>query len=138
MKKIFLCLVAFISFSSYVIAQEPIAAKAETSKQLTKEQTAEVFAKKEADLVELFKRADLNDDQQTKSRAVIAEYSTQSKVVKADELLSVDVKKIKLKELSTIRNNKLKEIMGDAQYKAYEAARKAQKDANEVAGVYKN
>lgn len=138
MKKIFLCLVTFISISSFVHSQDVATSKAEVTKQFTKEQKADMAAKKEADLVELFNRADLNADQQSKSRSVMADYSSQTKAIKTDVTLSEDDKKAKLKVLSDERNSKLIEIMGEAQYKAYQTAKKAQKEANEIAEAKKN
>ncbi len=135
MKKMFLCLVAFISIYSFVNAQD-VAVKAEAPK-LTKEQKAEMAAKKEADLVELFKRADLTADQEKQVRAAMDEASAKNKVIKSDAALSEDDKKAKMKEVSDAKNAKLKEIMGADKYKAYNTAKKAQKEANDAAEAAK-
>ncbi len=137
MKKMFLCLVAFISITSFINAQEVATVKAEAPK-LTKEQKAELAAKKEADLIEVFKKAELTDEQQKQTRAALDEFSAQSKIVKNDASLGEDEKKGKLKELSDTKNSKLKEAMGVAKYKAYNAAKREQKEANEAAGAKKN
>ncbi|MBS4042457.1 MAG: hypothetical protein KGZ59_01445 [Chitinophagaceae bacterium] len=124
MKKIFLGLICLISLTTITNAQVN-----STKKELTKEQQESMAAKKEADLIELFKRADLNEEQQAKSRAAMTDYHNQALATKADASLSAEEKTTKIKLLSEEKENKLKEIMGEFQYKAFETARKAQKES---------
>ena len=123
MKKIFLSCICIISLTTITSAQV-----SNTKKELTKEQQETLAARKEADLIELFKRADLNDEQQAKSRAVMADFSLQATAIKADNTLTNEDKTAKIKVLSEAKENKLKEIMGEFQYKAFVTARTAQKE----------
>jgi hypothetical protein len=85
---------------------------------------------KEKNLVELFKRADLNDVQQIKSRMVITSYEAQIAAVLDNTKQSFEEKKNKIKLLNEEQDKELKEIMGAAQFKAFETARQAQKLKN--------
>lgn len=113
MKKMLLCVITVLCFVNITEAQ-------------TKSNT--ILSKKETDLVELFKRADLNDDQQIKSRAVITAYEAQISAIKTDATLSINIKKNKIDLLMVEQDNELKEIMGAPQFKAFETGRRVQKD----------
>lgn len=104
-------------------------AAAPQAKQLSKEDKAAMKAKQEADLAEAFRRADLTPDQEKKAREIMAEASAKNKDIKMDAKLSEDEKKAKMKEVNDAKNDKLKEAMGEPKYKAFQTARKAQKEA---------
>lgn len=113
MKKMLLCVITVLCFVNITEAQ-------------TKSNT--ILSKKETDLVELFKRADLNDDQQIKSRAVITAYDAQISAIKTDATIAITDKKYKIELLMVEQDNELKEIMGSPQFKAFETGRQVQKD----------
>jgi hypothetical protein len=96
---------------------------------MTKAEKDAAKAKKEADLVEAFTKAELTADEQAKCRAVLNESNEKTKPVKADATLSEDAKKEKLEAIYKERNDSLKAIMGDAKYKVFKATQKAQKEA---------
>jgi hypothetical protein len=98
-------------------------------KTMTKEEKIAAKAKKEADLVEAFTKADLSTDEQLKCRAVLEASNEQTKPIKADASLSDDAKKAKLDAIYKERNESLKAIMGDAKFKIFKAMQKAQKEA---------
>lgn len=113
MKKMLLCVITVLCFVNITEAQ-------------TKSNT--ILSKKETDLVELFKRADLNDDQQIKSRAVITAYDAQISAIKTDATIAITDKKYKIELLMIEQDIELKEIMGAPQFKAFETGRRVQKD----------
>lgn len=86
-------------------------------------------AKKEAELMEAFTKAELNAGQQAECRAILTASNDQTKPIKADATLSEDAKKEKLEAIYKERNDKLKAVMGDAKYKVFKATQKAQKEA---------
>ena len=86
-------------------------------------------AKKEADLVEAFKKADLTDEQQKKAREVLDASNEKSKAIRADSKLTDEEKKAKAEEVKKEKNDKLKEVLGELKYKAFMQAQKAQKEA---------
>jgi hypothetical protein len=112
------------------IATEPASTITEPAvKTMTKEEKSAAKAKKEADLVEAFTKADLSTDEQLKCRAVLEASNEQTKPIKADASLSDDAKKAKLDAVYKERNESLKAIMGDAKFKIFKAMQKAQKEA---------
>ena len=104
--------------------------KAPQEKTMSKEEKAAAKAKKEADLQEVFKTAGLTADEIQKFRTIVEESSALNKTVKADTLLSEEQKTQKTKENTKARDAKLKELLGEAKYKALKDAQKAQKEAN--------
>jgi hypothetical protein len=112
------------------IAAEPATTTIEPAvKTMTKEEKIAAKAKKEADLVEAFTKAELSADEQLKCRAVLEASNEQTKPIKADASLSEDAKKAKLDAVYKERNDNLKAIMGDAKFKIFKATQKAQKEA---------
>ncbi len=87
---------------------------------------------KEANLVEAFKKAELTDDQQKAARSVLDASNEKSKAVKNDASISEEDKKSKLDEVYKEKNEKLKEVMGEAKHKVFKQTQKAQKDAAAV------
>ena len=104
--------------------------KAPQEKTISKEEKAAAKAKKEADLQEVFKTAGLTADEIQKFRTIVEESSALNKTVKADTSLSEEQKTVKTKENTKARDAKLKELLGEAKYKALKDAQKAQKEAN--------
>ena len=104
--------------------------KAPQEKTMSKEEKAAAKAKKEADLQEVFKTAGLTADEIQKFRTIVEESSALNKTVKADTSLSEEQKTQKTKENTKARDAKLKELLGEAKYKALKDEQKAQKEAN--------
>ena len=132
MKKIFICLLVSISVFANAQAQSATAttdANTAAKKTMTKADKEAAKAKKEADLVEAFTKAGLTSAEQDKARAVLAEFNDKTKPVKDDAGLSEDERKAKLDDIYKERNEQLKIVMGDAKYKLFKAAQKAQKEA---------
>ena len=117
----------FLSFTA-AVAQEKAPDKAPQEKTMSKEEKAAAKAKKEADLQEAFKTAGLTADEQQKFKAIVEESAALNKTVKADTSLTDDEKMIKSKENTKVRDAKLKELLGEAKYKALKDAQKAQKE----------
>lgn len=112
-----------------VQAQEKEAVKAPQEKTMSKEDKAAAKAKKESDLLEAFKTADISDAEQIKVRAIMEENSAFGKTLKADATLSDEDRKAKNKEYYKISNEKLKELIGPDKYKTFKDVQKAQKEA---------
>ena len=130
MKKIFVCLLVSTSIFVTAHAQSVTAnSDAAVKKEMTKAEKQAAKEKKEADLTEAFNKAGLTTTEQEKARAVLTEFNEKTKPVKADASLSDDAKKAKLDAINKERNDQLKIVMGDAKYKAFKAAQKAQKEA---------
>jgi hypothetical protein len=84
---------------------------------------------KEAQLLEAFKKADLTEEQQKKAREIMDAAGDKAKAIKTDAKLGEDEKKMKFDEINKDKNDKLKEAMGEVKYKAFQQARKYQKEA---------
>ena len=107
-------------------AQTTTAASTNT---MTKAEKEAAKAKKEADLVEAFNKAELTADEQAKCRTILDESNEKTKPVKADATLTEDARKVKLDAIYKERNDSLRAIMGDAKYKVFKATQKAQKES---------
>lgn len=117
-----------LSFTA-AVAQEKASDKAPQEKMMSKEDKAAAKAKKEADLQEAFKTAGLTAEEQQKFKAIVDETSALNKTIKADTSLSDDEKMTKSKENTKARDTKLKELLGEAKYKALKDVQKSQKEA---------
>ena len=137
MKKVFLSLfVLAIGITSnaqklatkeaQIAPQAPVMAQPKMSK----EQKDAMKAKKEAELAEAFKKAELTDEQQKNARNVLDSYNEKSKAIKADAAMSADERKAKIDEISKEKNEKLKEVMGEAKNKIFKQVQKSQKEAS--------
>lgn len=102
---------------------------AKTEKEASKAEKLAAKEKKEAELVEAFKKAGLTAEEQKKCRAILDASNEKTKPVKADESLDDDAKKEKLDAIYKDRNDNLKATMGEAKYKIFKATQKAQKEA---------
>ncbi len=121
MKKIILTVFSIVAITVATNAQD-------AQPKMSKEQKEAAKAKKEADLVEAFKSAGLTDEEQKKAKEIMDAAGEKSKVVKQNTTLSEDDKKAKFEEINKEKNTKLKEAMGEAKFKAFQAARKLQKE----------
>ncbi len=117
-----------LSFTA-ATAQEKPTDKVPQEKTMSKEEKAAAKAKKEADLQEAFKTAGLTADEQQKFKAIVDESAALNKTVKADTSLTDEEKMAKSKENTKTRDTKLKELLGEAKYKALKDVQKAQKEA---------
>jgi hypothetical protein len=130
MKKLFVTMFVLGVITTSTQAQDLKATPTQPQKkEYSKVEKEAMKAKKESDLVEAFKKADLNDEQQKNVRETLDASNEKSKAIKSDSKLSEDEKKAKLDEVYKERNEKLKEIMGEMKHKAYKQAQKAQKEA---------
>jgi hypothetical protein len=125
-------LFATVVFTTALAQTEIVTATATATKTMTKAEKEAAKAKKEADLVEAFTKAELSADEQLKCRAVLDASNEQTKPIKADASLSDDAKKAKLDVVYKERNENLKAIMGDAKFKIFKATQKAQKEASKA------
>lgn len=132
MKRIFIALAIAGAFTTAANAQQAATAAPtqEAKPQMSKEEKAKMKQKQEDDMMAAFKEAGLTDEQVKQIKEANEMASNKSKEVKKDATLADDAKKIKLKEISDEKNNKLKEIMGKDKYKIYTEARKKQKEAS--------
>ncbi|MBC7845107.1 MAG: hypothetical protein H7Y10_01285 [Flavobacterium sp.] len=117
-----------LSFTA-AVAQDKTTDKAPQEKTMSKEDKAAAKAKKEADLQEAFKTAGVTADEQGKFKVIVDESSALNKTIKADSSLTADEKMTKAKENTKARDAKLKELLGEAKYKALKDIQKAQKEA---------
>lgn len=125
MKKLLLIASALFVFT-VVNAQEAV--KADKA-QPTKEEKQKMKEKQEADMAAAFKEIGLSDEQIEKVKAVSAEASKKNGEVRKNETLSDDQKLEQIKANNDEKNQKIKEIMGEEKYKAFNAIRKKQKEA---------
>lgn len=118
----------FITFTA-ANAQENKSATAQQEKTLTKEEKEAAKAKKEANLQEAFKAADLTAEEQQMVRTSLEARSAYKKSLKADTSLSEEDFNAKYKEFSKSEDEKYKAAFGEAKYKTFKATQKAQKEA---------
>ena len=129
MKHLLTTIIAIGFTYSGVQAQEQVTLKAPQEKTISKEDKAAAKAKKESDLLEAFKTANVTDDEQQKIRAIMEESSAFGKALKADASLSEEEKTAKSKEYGKAKDARYKELLGAEKYKAFKDVQKAQKEA---------
>ena len=131
MKKLFVSMLAMADITTATNAQETKIEKSKPAqeKKVSKEEKDAMKAKKEADLVEAFKSADFTAEQQTKAREIMDEAAKKGKELKANTTLTEEERKAKNKEISDAKNAKLKELVGEAKFKAFQRVQKMQKEA---------
>jgi hypothetical protein len=120
-----------LSFTA-TLAQEKKTDKVSQEKTISSQDKAAAKAKKEADLQEAFKKAELTADEQEKMRTIMEESSAYSKSLKSDTSLSEEQVKAKSAEYGKAKNARIKELLGEAKYNSLRQIQKAQKEANEV------
>jgi Spy/CpxP family protein refolding chaperone len=131
MKKVFFIVCSLFVFAAVTNAQE---AKPTETKAPTKEERQKMKEKQEADMAAAFKEIGLTDEQVNQVKAAMDEASEKNKTIKADNTLTDDQKKEKMKEVTDAKNAKIKAVMGEEKYRQYNAIRKKQKDAQATPG----
>lgn len=112
---VFICLTA--------TAQEKPADKAEA----TKEEKEAAKAKKEANLLEVFKAIQATPEEQAKLREFIKESGEYGKELRADPDFTEEEKIMKAKLYAKIKNARIRELLGDTRYQTYKDVVNAQK-----------
>ncbi|SHG51379.1 hypothetical protein SAMN05443549_104290 [Flavobacterium fluvii] len=127
MKKTLLTTFFAVCLTLTTMAQEKEAVKTPPEKTVSKEDKEAAKAKKEADLLEVFKIAAITPEEQAKMREFIVESGEYGKQLRADPDFTDEEKILKAKVYSKIKNARMKELLGDAKYKIYRDAVNAQK-----------
>lgn len=131
MKKLFFSICALLIFSSFGFAQttEPSAA----DKAADKEAKAKMKQKQNEDIDAALSEAVVTKSDASKFREILKEYSSKSSEVKKNTFLTDDEKDERIKAINHEKNTKLEELIGAEKYRAYNAARKRQKEADAAA-----
>lgn len=124
MKHLFTTLFALCLSLTAANAQENATEKAPQEKIMTKEEKQAAREKKEADLIAAFNEAGLTIEEQQFYRKCAAERSENLKQLKADNSLTAEERKAKVKEIIIASNDKLKNQIGDIKFKALKSAQK--------------
>ena len=127
MKKTFLTTIFAVCLTLTAMAQEKEAVKTPPEKTVSKEDKEAAKAKKEADLLEVFKIAAITPEEQARMREFIVESGEYGKQLRADPDFTDEEKIMKAKVYAKIKNARMKELLGDAKYKVYRDAVNAQK-----------
>jgi hypothetical protein len=123
MKKVVLVLMAFVLLVNISAAQtDTIPAQNKKEKRVSK-------AKKEADQEAMLTELGLTDDQKIKYREIITNAATKAKAIKDNTTMTEAEKETAKKDLTTEKNNAIKELLGAEKYKQHNAIKKRQKDA---------
>lgn len=128
MKKTLLTTIFVTCLTLTAVAQEKAAVNTPPEKTASKEDKEAAKAKKEADLLEVFKIAGITPEEQVKMREFIVESGEYGKQLRADPDFTDEEKILKAKVYSKIKNARMKELLGDAKYKVYREAVNAQKN----------
>ncbi len=129
MKKTLLTTIFVTCLTLTAMAKENAAVKTRPEKKtVSKEDKEAAKAKKEADLLEVFKIAEITPEEQVKMREFIVESGEYGKQLRADPDFTDEEKILKAKVYSKIKNARMKELLGDAKYKVYRDAVNAQKN----------
>lgn len=129
MKKILLTTIFVTCLTLTAMAQEKAAVNTPPEKTAPKEDKEAAKAKKEADLLEVFKIAAITPEEQVKMRELIAESGEYGKQLRADPDFTDEEKILKAKVYSKIKNARMKELLGEAKYKVYRDSVNAQKNS---------
>lgn len=124
MKHLFTTLFALCLSLTAANAQENATEKAPQEIIMTKEEKQAAREKKEADLIAAFNEAGLTIEEQQFYRKCAAERSENLKQLKADNSLTAEERKAKVKEIIIASNDKLKNQIGDIKFKALKSAQK--------------
>jgi hypothetical protein len=127
MKKTLLTTIFAVCLTLTAMAQEKEAVKTPPEKTVSKDDKEAAKAKKEADLLEVFKIAAITPEEQAKMREFIVESGEYGKQLRADPDFTDEEKIMKAKVYAKIKNARMKELLGDAKYKVYRDAVNAQK-----------
>ena len=85
------------------------------------------MAKKEANLLEVFKLVNITPEEQVKMREYIKESGTYGKELRADPDFTEEEKVMKAKLYAKIKNARIRELLGDERYQLYKDVVNAQK-----------
>lgn len=120
MKKYLLTTIFAVCLSLTAAAQEKTADK-------TQEEKEAGMAKKEANLLEVFKLVNITPDEQLKLRQYIKESGEYGKELRADPDFTEEEKVMKAKLYAKIKNARIRELLGDERYQLYKDVVNAQK-----------
>ncbi|HEY6143022.1 MAG TPA: hypothetical protein VIV55_06260 [Flavobacterium sp.] len=120
MKKHLLTTFFVLCLSLTAIAQDKAADKNPEEKEAAK-------AKKEANLLEVFKLVEFTPEEQVKMREFIKESGEYGKELRADPDFTEEEKVMKAKLYAKIKNARIKELLGDERYQKYKDVVNAQK-----------
>ncbi len=120
MKKHLLTTFFVLCLSLTAIAQDKAADKSPEEKEAAK-------AKKEANLLEVFKIVGITPEEQEKMREFIKESGEYGKELRADPDFTEEEKVMKAKLYAKIKNARIRELLGDERYQKYKDAVNAQK-----------
>jgi hypothetical protein len=97
-----------------------------------KEAKAKAKEKENKEIDDAFKQAGITEAEAIRFKATTQIYSAKSSEIRKNAALSEEEKATQLKANMEEKNTKLKEIVGEEKYKAYNKVRKAQKEATEA------
>lgn len=120
MKKYLLTTIFAVCLSLTTVAQEKAAEKSQEEKEAG-------MAKKEANLLEVFKLVNITPEEQVKLREYIKESGTYGKELRADPDFTEEEKIMKAKLYAKIKNARIRELLGDERYQLYKDVVNAQK-----------
>lgn len=131
MKKLLsiVCLGCIATLATAQEAKKEIRPASIEQQPISKEQREAMKAKKEADLTEAFKRAEITEEQQKKAREIMADAAAKNKELRNSNV-SEEEKMAKKKVNDETKNTQLKELFGEAKYKVFTKTLKELKDAN--------
>lgn len=127
MKNLLTTLFAVCFTFTATVAQEKETEKDPQEKTTSKEEKAAAKAKKEADLINVFKIIQATPEEQAKMREFITESGEYGKELRADPDFTDEEKIMKSKVYAKIKNARLRELLDDDRYKTYRDAVNAQK-----------
>jgi outer membrane cobalamin receptor len=126
MKKIFFTILSVMIISVSANAQSSDVSKAD------KEAKALAKEKQNKELEDALKQAGITEAEALKFKATTQIYNAKSSEIRKNAALSEEEKATQLKANMEEKNTKLKEIVGEEKYRAYNKVRKAQKEAAEA------
>ena len=121
MKRLVLLSICILGLINFSYAQVKNTA---SNKKNNAVQSSNITTQQEKDLVVCFTKAKLTENQQKLSRLIIKEAVQQEKLISTNVSISDELKKINIKEIHEVKNDRLKEVMSESQYKIFEAAAK--------------
>ena len=134
MKKIILSMVVLVTISTVSLAQDSTAHKGmKKEAEMSKQDKDALKAKKDADFLAAAKEAGFTDEDIKKVKEIMSESGKVSKVIKMDPALTPEQKEAKVKKNDELKNNKIKEAVGEVKFKAFRAAQKKQREAAKAA-----
>jgi hypothetical protein len=127
MKKFFFTIASI--FIIAISANAQTAATSKADKAAEKEAKAKAKEQQNKDIDDAIKQVGFTEAEATKFKAVSQVYGLKSSEIKKNASLSEEEKEKQLKANTEEKNIKLREIVGEERYKAFNKIRKAQKEA---------